>query len=554
MVLALLFLWLACDVGASSTSVPTSPSMHLLHNGSDSMEQAESVPPQGLPKLGEAHATSGGYQAPADSVDDLDGDGFAVPRDCADFDPEVNPDAVEICGNEQDDDCDHSSGSCARTGALLTSDFEHAIYGEYEDDYVGTSLLLVPDVDGDGTDELVVGGGLGWGARCGGLYVFRGGGARGTTLSDADQIVPDDEHCEIGSGMSWGDFDADGVAEVATASSGGDDHAPYGTSYLEIDQVGTALWSDVAVTISGDDPSSNYDLIDFPAAWQRPMDVDGAILAVGMGPIESGGPLVHLFLPPVVPSDIMDSDASLLSDDTWQRISTMVDVGDLDGDGATSLAVGVSTLELDSGEVTSGVAIIDIMPTSSMLLADVDHRLWGTTESDGDALYPAPSGDVDGDGYGDLIIRDHGGDCGGLAYVGIVEIWHGPIESDLVHNASPIQICGVAEREFFGYSADGSGDLDGDGRTDLIAGQYFSDVGYEGRVNVFYGPLSDGMSVSTSADWTVTGATSRSLAYYGLSGGDWNGDGVDDLVVGGGGDSTVASASGAAFIFYGAGW
>ncbi len=44
-------------------------------------------------------------QAEHDFVQDYDGDGFRVGNDCDDYNPAVNPDAVEIC-NALDDDCD----------------------------------------------------------------------------------------------------------------------------------------------------------------------------------------------------------------------------------------------------------------------------------------------------------------------------------------------------------------------------------------------------------------------------------------------------------------
>jgi len=37
---------------------------------------------------------------------DCDGDGFVPPEDCDDDDPDVNPDADEVCNNGVDDDCD----------------------------------------------------------------------------------------------------------------------------------------------------------------------------------------------------------------------------------------------------------------------------------------------------------------------------------------------------------------------------------------------------------------------------------------------------------------
>jgi len=37
---------------------------------------------------------------------DHDGDGYEAPYDCDDDNAYINPDAVELCGNNQDDDCD----------------------------------------------------------------------------------------------------------------------------------------------------------------------------------------------------------------------------------------------------------------------------------------------------------------------------------------------------------------------------------------------------------------------------------------------------------------
>jgi len=43
---------------------------------------------------------------------DADGDGYAVPEDCDDEDPAINPGADEICDNDVDEDCDPANDSC----------------------------------------------------------------------------------------------------------------------------------------------------------------------------------------------------------------------------------------------------------------------------------------------------------------------------------------------------------------------------------------------------------------------------------------------------------
>jgi hypothetical protein len=43
---------------------------------------------------------------------DADGDGFIWCRDCNDKDPKMNPDAVEVCGNDVDENCNGRKDDC----------------------------------------------------------------------------------------------------------------------------------------------------------------------------------------------------------------------------------------------------------------------------------------------------------------------------------------------------------------------------------------------------------------------------------------------------------
>ncbi|MCK9296992.1 MAG: FG-GAP-like repeat-containing protein [Desulfobulbaceae bacterium] len=154
--------------------------------------------------------------------------------------------------------------------------------------------------------------------------------------------------------------------------------------------------------------------------------------------------------------------------------------------------------------------------------------IWGEelSNSFGDAL---ALGDINGDGYADLIIGDYG-----YNYTrGKVWILHGGAE-------------GIASRQFYlGDPADtilyfslytstnfgcalACGDVNGDGYADLGVGA----MGYYGMVHVFYGaalgiPNKDLAISDQHADFSITGNFGRSFVFA-----DFNGDGYDDLAAG----------------------
>ncbi len=169
--------------------------------------------------------------------------------------------------------------------------------------------------------------------------------------------------------------------------------------------------------------------------------------------------------------------------------------------------------------------------------------------------------DIDGDGLAELIVASP---RAGSAEQGRVTLFfgHGAGHHDqgagvdvMSEPASVWTVTGHLSGGRLGSSI-ATGDLDGDGETDLVVGAplAFSGAALAGRVMVFYGPLRPGLEVGTRlADWTLTGAAGGERFGTSVAVEDLDGDGVDDLVVGATGASATASLDeeGSASIFHG---
>jgi hypothetical protein len=157
----------------------------------------------------------------------------------------------------------------------------------------------------------------------------------------------------------------------------------------------------------------------------------------------------------------------------------------------------------------------------------------------------AGAGDVNGDGYDDVLISENGDfqfyTSSPTTFVpGYVRIYHGgPVLPDTTFDwearlLSPNPVD-------FGWAAAGIGDVNEDGIDDVAVGApghtpstYGNDPfpAANGAVYVWYGPLL-GTADETTADWIATSdqADDRFGASLGRAG-DVDGDGIDDLLVG----------------------
>jgi hypothetical protein len=156
------------------------------------------------------------------------------------------------------------------------------------------------------------------------------------------------------------------------------------------------------------------------------------------------------------------------------------------------------------------------------------------------------AGDVNGDGFADLIVgshtESHGQSGEGLAYV-----FHGSPQG-LTHSWQ-VQSNQVAAR--LGYSVSTAGDVNNDTYSDVIVGAIYYDNGQsdEGKVFVYHGSAA-GLSLSPA--WSAeSNQANAGMGNAVANAGDVNGDNYEDVIVGAWQYDNGQTDEGRAYIFHG---
>ncbi len=219
--------------------------------------------------------------------------------------------------------------------------------------------------------------------------------------------------------------------------------------------------------------------------------------------------------------------------------------GDVNGDGFADVIVGA--YGYDHGEFDEGRAYVYCGSSTGPGLSPI-WTAEGNQESAWFAYAVGTAGDVNGDGYSDVIIGAEKYDQT-LTDEGGAFVYNGCAEG--LSSSAAWTVDGSQTGAQFGGCVATAGDVNGDGYSDVVVGAFLFDngLGQEGRVYVYHGSRA---GLSVSAVWTAGGdQQAEALGLSVGSAGDVNGDGYADVIVGASNYSHGEQWEGAAFVYPG---
>jgi len=468
-------------------------------------------------------------------------------QDCDDGDPTRFPGAPELCGDGVENDC----LGAGESACLLEPGVQGLwLVGESAEDLAGSAVGFAGDPDDDGLPELLVaarGAGLGAGM----VYVLRGSSLQGKEeplnlgdgVLDLVRIEGPASGSFYGNALAGGtDLDGDGYDDfvVGSAPTYGDGSAWLHLSEPEWGQSGSA------------DALADLELVGAPgtgfgdslAVAEVGPDAEAVLLVGAPNEEGSGGGTVYLLATERLTGFLGDEcevSVELLGSDLVWDLGLGHDViwacvGENAGEMLGQQVVTVGDLDGDGGDevviattVTGGEAgsAYVVSPFSDVEgMTGLDEPLTGTNETDGLGSAVSTAGDDEGDGYQEFWLSIPKHDESGTNNAGRVVLLDRDCRSGPIDDCDvQAEVVGSLNGEL-GHILAGGGDLDGDGFQDLVVGsESLGESGY-GAAYLLLGPFSGSLDLEAA------------VAEFELEEGQ--GDGLNAIIIPGLGESVAA--------------
>jgi hypothetical protein len=258
-------------------------------------------------------------------------------------------------------------------------------------------------------------------------------------------------------------------------------------------------------------------------------------------------------------TNLSNASASFIGENAYEYFgSTVAGVGDVNGDGYDDILLGAwgnAESAYDAGKAylifgkSSGW-------TKDFNLSNADVAFLGESNSDWAGWGLAGAGDVNGDGYDDILINSQGNDDGGVdsgqTYLILGKATGWLSKSSL--STADASFLGESAYDYIGTPSKGVGDVNGDGFDDILIGGWGINKAY-----LIFGKAS-GWVMNTDlskADASFVGEISGDNAGDAIAGvGDINFDGYDDILIGARYNNEGGTNAGQVYIIYGnsSGW
>jgi RTX calcium-binding nonapeptide repeat (4 copies)/FG-GAP-like repeat/FG-GAP repeat len=430
----------------------------------------------------------------------------------------------------------------------------YRIDGRAVNTIAGESVAVAGDVNVDGHPDLVVG-------ASSAAYVVFGQASTETidlaTLGTKGFLIQGINNAEGPSVAGAGDVNGDGRPDVAIGNSSGPAYVVFGKAdptTIDLAQLGARGYridnpKDSACTSVADVGDVNGDghpdlVVGSPDANNNGRDQSGSAFVVFGQADTTTIDLDQLGAKGYRIDGVAGNDGA-----GW----SVAGAGDVNGDGRPDVLLGAPGASNKGGGFAGGAYVVfgkaDTATIDLGRLGTKGYRIYGAQDGDQVGGSVAAASDVNGDGRPDLVIgaefaRNDGHDRTGAAYVVFGQAGTSPIDLREL-GASGYRIGGNAVSSGgAGTSVAGVGDVNGDGRPDVLIGAYASRNNARRRSGSAYVVFSPSLVTGSRGADRLHGSSGTDLI-FGLAGGDTiRGGGGNDIIEGGPGRDRLLGGTG----------